>query len=329
MVVASGRKIAGNLLFGTICITFSDMNLRMRRCDGRRAAADRKAGKRERKKTRARRSFRQRLKCFLLVLLVLLVALGIWRGYVRKESLSAELNIVEETDDSGAPLLSVSGEINPYNGQKLLAALQTLETTAENFQPGAGTLLIRENGGGETGIFIRIASEIYRLGLRLEVEGYCMSSCFNYLVPAARQIHLRPGALLGFHGSAETTANELPPLKLLYRSKIRQEREFLDLLGQPRDMYIVLRRQMDDFLDAKDANRSPESEGREPYEGGLIFWMVGPDFFERYGLPLTADSYFPRNQEELDRRVARLIAEKVAEKGSETRLYMKGNSFSR
>lgn len=44
----------------------------------------------------------------------------------------------------------------------------------------------------------------------LVVEDHCLSSCSNYLVPIAAQIHLLEGAILGWHGGAFSDYSEAP-----------------------------------------------------------------------------------------------------------------------
>ena len=37
----------------------------------------------------------------------------------------------------------------------------------------------------------------------LIVEKYCLSSCGNYFVPAAQSLELKPGAVIGLHGTPD------------------------------------------------------------------------------------------------------------------------------
>ncbi|WP_265002312.1 hypothetical protein, partial [Klebsiella variicola] len=57
------------------------------------------------------------------------------------------------------------------------------------------------SGGGDIETAINIGSIIYDKGISIEVRRLCLSSCANYLFPAARNKIINYGSIVGFHGS--------------------------------------------------------------------------------------------------------------------------------
>ncbi|MFC3176426.1 hypothetical protein [Undibacterium amnicola] len=93
--------------------------------------------------------------------------------------------------------VSYQGEIVKGSFQALLAHL-TPETT---------TLRVRSSGGdGEEAMLI--GNQIIDQNLSLVVDGYCMSSCANYLFLAARKKSLLVDSVLGFHGAVSLKNSE-------------------------------------------------------------------------------------------------------------------------
>lgn len=69
----------------------------------------------------------------------------------------------------------------------------------EHFNAGARTLVITSEGGdGAAGL--SIAESMQKHGVSIVVDQYCMSSCANFLFPAAKEKTLKPDAILGYHG---------------------------------------------------------------------------------------------------------------------------------
>ncbi len=66
--------------------------------------------------------------------------------------------------------LRVKGAIDAQNANSSLDAIKN--------NPKLETIVVT-SGGGTVSSAVDIAKEIYQRKLKLEVEGYCMSSCFN------------------------------------------------------------------------------------------------------------------------------------------------------
>ena len=74
------------------------------------------------------------------------------------------------------------------------------------------TTVILNSTGGDVGYGRAIGYRLGNVPRRLIIEKYCLSSCGNYFVPAAQSIELKPGAVIGLHGSPDPqmlSSNEL------------------------------------------------------------------------------------------------------------------------
>ncbi|HBR0931653.1 TPA: hypothetical protein L9K91_005024 [Klebsiella variicola] len=65
------------------------------------------------------------------------------------------------------------------------------------------------SGGGDIETAINIGSIIYDKGISMEVRRLCLSSCANYLFPAARNKIINYGSIVGFHGSPNSDDSKL------------------------------------------------------------------------------------------------------------------------
>ena len=61
--------------------------------------------------------------------------------------------------------------------------------------------LLIDSGGGDVAAAIELADWIHARQLDITVTGVCLSSCANYVFPAARNKEIRPGAVVAWHGN--------------------------------------------------------------------------------------------------------------------------------
>ena len=61
--------------------------------------------------------------------------------------------------------------------------------------------IIITSSGGEVAAAITLARWIYRYQIDVEIDQYCLSSCANYLFPAANRKIIQPGAIVAWHGN--------------------------------------------------------------------------------------------------------------------------------
>lgn len=83
------------------------------------------------------------------------------------------------------------GEINAERNARVFARARTI--TPERLRI--------TSGGGEVKAGIALGRWVHEQGMTLVVEDYCLSSCANYVFPAAPRKRLRPGALVAWHGN--------------------------------------------------------------------------------------------------------------------------------
>jgi len=65
------------------------------------------------------------------------------------------------------------------------------------------------SGGGDVETAIKIAQVIHDKEINIEVRRLCLSSCANYLFPAAKNKIINYGSIIGFHGSPNSDDNKL------------------------------------------------------------------------------------------------------------------------
>lgn len=67
--------------------------------------------------------------------------------------------------------------------------------------PEVRRLVVRSQGG-DLRAAMRLGRRIHARGLDVEVDGYCLSACANYVFTAGRHKRIQAGAVVAWHGSA-------------------------------------------------------------------------------------------------------------------------------
>ncbi len=177
--------------------------------------------------------------------------------------------------------LRLIGNINKENIEEIL-----------NYLDSDINKIVITSGGGEVTSNIRFGNLIRSKGIAVEVEEYCMSSCFNYVFLAASSKKIRKNSLIGFHGGVETTMAEisLPDfiLRPLLKSSIEAEQKFLSDGNLSTTLYEDL---IQEAALKTDINNISEDDI-------AFFYMIGPDFFEYHNIKLE-QSWFPKEQQTL------------------------------
>lgn len=118
--------------------------------------------------------------------------------------------------DKGMTELFLDGVIVRRNVKQVLGALKRYPDIAQ----------VKVNSfGGEAEAAMEIAGALAQRRLRLVVSGFCMSSCANYLLPAASSVSL-DDAVIGLHGSPSTCDDQLSILGGLRAWGLSNYREF-------------------------------------------------------------------------------------------------------
>lgn len=82
-----------------------------------------------------------------------------------------------------------------YNGNTTMQLVNCLLEA-----PTGAQLLVITSAGGEVDVAIFAAHIVAEMQLDVEVVGQCASSCANYLLPAARRVHVDPYSVVMVHG---------------------------------------------------------------------------------------------------------------------------------
>ncbi|MBT3273023.1 MAG: hypothetical protein HN368_07710, partial [Spirochaetales bacterium] len=183
--------------------------------------------------------------------------------------------------------LKVTGEIDQVTSEIFIEVLDS--------NPDVRKIVIT-SGGGDVAYSIPIAERIYDRGIIIEVEKYAMSSAFNYFVLAAKETIINENSILGYHGSANTSASWL--VKPLLRKVLVDEKEFLIKIGRHENFFYDLENDFEKILIKNEADFD------------FNFYMIGKSFFEKYNVAVSETSYFPKTQDDLDALVEQILKEK-------------------
>jgi hypothetical protein len=96
------------------------------------------------------------------------------------------------------------------------------------------TKLVINSSGGAIELGMEVGGWVYDHKLDVQVDGYCASSCANYIFPAGKNKYLANRAIIGFHGGAsslsfdeseiEQMLAELPEAeRALKKEQVRQD----------------------------------------------------------------------------------------------------------
>ncbi len=114
---------------------------------------------------------------------------------------------VEMTDGT----VCFHGLITPQSSNKFLE-LATSDTD----------VLVISSNGGDVSEAIKMANRMVDLKMSVVVVGWCMSSCANYIFPAARQKYVMPRSYIGWHGG--------PPRSIPDGMTEKGQRNYKDML---------------------------------------------------------------------------------------------------
>lgn len=66
-------------------------------------------------------------------------------------------------------------------------------------RPSYATIVIQDDGGGMVGDYLKFYQMVRAAGIRIRVEGACISACTLLLSLPASEVCMLPGSKLGFH----------------------------------------------------------------------------------------------------------------------------------
>ncbi|MCA0300554.1 MAG: hypothetical protein LCH68_16340 [Proteobacteria bacterium] len=97
--------------------------------------------------------------------------------------------------------VEVSGDTLYYTGNLSAASTKVFDAAVAGVEPGQLTRLVVSSGGGDTIEGRHVGRWVQRMGLVVEVDAICFSSCADYLFPAGRARVIRADAWVGWHGN--------------------------------------------------------------------------------------------------------------------------------
>jgi hypothetical protein len=93
--------------------------------------------------------------------------------------------------ETSGDVVTINGPITEEAAERFLSAIDA----------GPVARVRIASGGGGVEPAIRMAEQIYRRGLDVEVVGPCFSSCANYIFPAGRRKFISGTGIVGWHGN--------------------------------------------------------------------------------------------------------------------------------
>jgi hypothetical protein len=98
-------------------------------------------------------------------------------------------------------IVRVEGDTVYFTGHISEASAQVFAATVAPLERGQVTRLVVSSRGGDTVPGRRIGQWVHDMGLLVEVEKVCFSSCANYIFPAGRGRVIRADSFVGWHGN--------------------------------------------------------------------------------------------------------------------------------
>jgi hypothetical protein len=98
----------------------------------------------------------------------------------------------------------VQGDTVYYTGNFSKASTVAFDAAVAGIRRGQVTRLVISSGGGDTVAGRHVGRWVRDMGLVVEVDTICFSSCADYIFPAGRARVIRADAFVGWHGNERT-----------------------------------------------------------------------------------------------------------------------------
>lgn len=95
----------------------------------------------------------------------------------------------------------VQGDTVYYTGNFSKASTRVFDAAVAGVQRGQVTRVVISSGGGDTVAGRHVGRWVRDMGLVVEVDTICFSSCADYVFPAGRARVIRADAFVGWHGN--------------------------------------------------------------------------------------------------------------------------------
>jgi len=100
--------------------------------------------------------------------------------------------------------VQVQGDTVYYTGNFSKASTVAFDAAVAGIRRGQLTRLVISSGGGDTVAGRHVGRWVRDMGLVVEVDFICFSSCADYIFPAGRARVIRADAFVGWHGNERT-----------------------------------------------------------------------------------------------------------------------------
>lgn len=97
--------------------------------------------------------------------------------------------------------VQVQGDTIYYTGNFSKASTVAFDAAVAGIRRGQLTRLVISSGGGDTVAGRHVGRRVRDMGLVVEVDVICFSSCADYIFPAGRARVIRADAFVGWHGN--------------------------------------------------------------------------------------------------------------------------------
>lgn len=98
-------------------------------------------------------------------------------------------------------MVRVQGDTLYYTGNFSAASTKAFDAAVAGIRKGQLTRLVIYSGGGDTVAGRHVGRWVRDMGLVVEVDVICFSSCADYVFPAGRARVIRTDAFVGWHGN--------------------------------------------------------------------------------------------------------------------------------
>lgn len=96
---------------------------------------------------------------------------------------------------------TIDGDTVIFTGDIFPQTIAAFFDVTADLEKGDVTKLLVNSPGGDTGSGRELGRWVHQMGLDVEVDTMCFSSCANYIFPAGGAKIIRDGAFVGWHGS--------------------------------------------------------------------------------------------------------------------------------
>ncbi|MEF8729401.1 MAG: hypothetical protein V5B34_14495 [Accumulibacter sp.] len=100
--------------------------------------------------------------------------------------------------------VQIQGDTIYYTGNFSKASTVAFDAAVAGIRRGQVTRLVISSGGGDTVAGRHVGRWVRDMGLVVEVDVICFSSCADYIFPAGRARVIRADAFVGWHGNERT-----------------------------------------------------------------------------------------------------------------------------